>query len=266
MTFHGARLNTPTKQRGGGIRGDITRFSYSSRRRMLSRMGELKKDSPSLFVTLTFPDTFEGEASPEMWRVYFRRFVERMRRRYPEVGYLWRLEVEPRKSGKNKGVFMPHYHMLLMSNEKMSMNSLENFMSQAWYESVRSGDERHLDKGVYIRKPKNFRHCLGYVSKAMGRVGRDAGYTGFRWWGIINSALLPWARKVKVRITQADYYQIRRLIWRKLGTRIKRNLPSITLYGDTEWWLERLPDILGMALPHQKGKLRSPLFGVTDYV
>jgi hypothetical protein len=49
----------------------------------------------------------------EKFKRDLRTIIERMKRRFPGIGVLWRLEFKRRKSGVNVGKVAPHYHLLV---------------------------------------------------------------------------------------------------------------------------------------------------------
>lgn len=93
-------------------RGQIHGFSRASRRRMMQLLAKVCLDGLlPLFGTTTYPDIFPDEA--EKFKRDIRTLIERLKRRFPMVGLLWRLEFKVRKSGVNAGKVAPHFHWLL---------------------------------------------------------------------------------------------------------------------------------------------------------
>jgi hypothetical protein len=93
-------------------RGQIHGFSRASRRRMMQLLAKVRLDELlPLFGTTTYPDIFPDEA--EKFKRDLRTLIERLKRRFPLVGLLWRLEFKMRKSGVNAGKIAPHFHWLL---------------------------------------------------------------------------------------------------------------------------------------------------------
>ena len=98
-----------TKQKKRGL---IHGFSRSSRRRMMQFLAKVRLDGLlPLFGTTTYPDIFPDEA--EKFKRDLQTLIERLKRRFPLVGLLWRLEFKVRKSGVNVGKVAPHFHWLL---------------------------------------------------------------------------------------------------------------------------------------------------------
>lgn len=93
-------------------RGQIHGFSRASRRRMMQLLAKVRLDELlPLFGTTTYPDIFPDEA--EKFKRDLQTLIERLKRRFPRVGLLWRLEFKRRKSGVNAGKVAPHFHWLL---------------------------------------------------------------------------------------------------------------------------------------------------------
>jgi len=93
-------------------RGLIHGFSRSSRRRMMQFLAKVCLDGLlPLFGTTTYPDIFPDEA--EKFKRDLQTLIERLKRRFPLIGLLWRLEFKVRKSGVNVGKVAPHFHWLL---------------------------------------------------------------------------------------------------------------------------------------------------------
>jgi len=63
-------------QIGGGQRGKVTNFSANSRRRLLRQVAKIKRDEPTLFITLTYPDKFPED--PVRWKRDIKTFAARV--------------------------------------------------------------------------------------------------------------------------------------------------------------------------------------------
>ncbi len=99
-------------------RGQIHCFSRASRRRMMQLLAKVRLDEAlPLFGTTTYPDIFPDEA--EKFKRDLQTLIERLKRRFPGVGLIWRLEFKERKSGVNAGKIAPHFHWLLWNVPRM---------------------------------------------------------------------------------------------------------------------------------------------------
>src|SRR5690349_16636294 len=94
-------------------RGRVQEFSKASRRRMRLFLAKVRLEDGNLplFGTTTYPDLFPEEAAK--FKRDLQTLMNRMKRRFPRIGILWRLEFKIRKSGLNEGKVAPHFHWLL---------------------------------------------------------------------------------------------------------------------------------------------------------
>lgn len=140
-------------------RGSITKFSRRSRKRLLEALAEARA-TPTHFITLTYPR--EWPKSPREWKRHLDAFLKRLRRRWPESGYVWRLEFQKRGA--------PHYHILAYGVDGVSDYDFRMWIREAWYEIVDSGDERHLYAGTQASPITNHAHAARYASKYAAKV------------------------------------------------------------------------------------------------
>ena len=167
------------KGTGGGKRGSIHGFSRHSHRRMvclLQRIGW--RGQGAFFVTLTYPDASRGQEWQES-KTHLRLGRQRLQRRwgYRLKGGLWRLEVVPRKSGEHVGAMMPHYHVVLFWRDDFGpdLDAFREWVSRSWYETVNSGDAKHLQAGTQVVRARNrggaeTGKLLTYLSKYLGKI------------------------------------------------------------------------------------------------
>ena len=80
-------------------------------------LAKLHKDVRPVFVTLTYPDSYDHYDDPDRWKRDLQAFEHRFKRAFPDGCYFWRLEVVDRKSGEHVGVLFPHYHLLVFGVE-----------------------------------------------------------------------------------------------------------------------------------------------------
>ncbi len=223
-TYHGghyAELRPPERTGragGGGPRGHITQFSRASRRRLQKVLASVDQNriSVPLFVTLTYPREFPGD--PQTCNAHLRAFRERLTRRFGTAACLWRKEYQKRGA--------PHYHLLLFLDVPPSQ--LRRWVSEAWYQIVGSGDERHLRAGTQVVRVKSWRGARGYAAKYLGKLepsqpadlfppSQEAVRTG-RLWGVWHRPLLPITADL-YHPTLRQFYRLRRCLWRLSGQR-----------------------------------------------
>jgi hypothetical protein len=214
---------------GGGPRGHITQFSKASKRRLQRVLASVDQGriSVPLFVTLTYPGEFP--ADPAVCNAHLRAFRERLTRRYSAAAAIWRKEYQRRGA--------PHYHLLLFLD--VPLEELRTWVSEAWYEIVGSGDERHLRAGTQVVRVKSWRGARGYAAKYLGKLETlqpaasccaehvPAG-TG-RLWGVWNRALLPITADLYYPSLR-EFYRLRRCLWRLSGQRSTHRMTATSCF------------------------------------
>lgn len=236
------------EQVGGGRRGVINGFSLQSRLRLMRVIAKVKRDRAlPVFVTLTFPDIFPEpeEAKKCLWA-----FIKRLRRAFPRVGLIWKLEPQERGA--------PHFHLLVWG---VFFQQLQNFTPEAWYEVAGGGDPWHLawHKGLCgngnvhcVQRVRSFEGVWSYAAKYLGKTFEKAGWdkkwTG-RYWGVVGPQNIPFGELCELDITAPNAYTLmryqRRFINRvRPGEKKKRarksNSRSLTIFCDASQWAERL--------------------------
>ena len=94
-------VTRPVKNRSGN-RGSIRGFSRQSRLRMMRMVSRLEKAKKPLFITLTYPDEFEGNLNGnEIKEKQLKNLWKRLEYRFPGLACIWKLEFEERKSGND---------------------------------------------------------------------------------------------------------------------------------------------------------------------
>ena len=134
-------------------RGNINYFSYHSRRRM-KLFARNTSHLWKVFVHLTYPRDYPSDGKKV--KKHLDVFIKRLRRRYPDIKYLWVIEFQQRGA--------PHFHIVV--NQEID----KNWLSQNWYEVVGSGDERHLRAGTKIELVRSKTHAIAYLMKYLGKL------------------------------------------------------------------------------------------------
>jgi len=175
--------------RGGGVRGAIAGFSRASRRRLIDMFARLDTSGVrSVFLTLTFA----GTPDPETAKAAYRRFAERIKRRYSDVCWVWRMEFQRRGS--------IHFHLLAFRLPYIPQRELQNIWTEC------TGEERSI---VHVKLLHGKRAAMNYCSKYVSKLeDTNAGASldnvtyphdgqasrSGRLWGVCRRELLPFAK------------------------------------------------------------------------
>jgi len=217
-------------QKGGGIRGSISLFSRQSKKRLMNLLATIERTEKPLFVTLTYPEAFTTSA--DVWKNHLERFYKRMARKFPGSSFIWKLE--PQKRGA------PHFHLMVWGVEYIP---LRRWISDAWYQVVGSGDEKHLHAGTSVEEVRSWRGVMSYASKYMGKIFdspmmSDLGWDNpGRFWGVKGRENLPQVVADEIKgLTDQQVYDFFRLMRRYAGIkgRSYRSL-SISCENPTQW-------------------------------
>lgn len=227
------------------VRGEVTRFSEDSRRRLMRLLATLDSETRPHLVTLTFPDTYMEYQNPEDWKRILKAFEMRFRRAFPEGSFLWRLETVDRKSGVHIGEIFPHFHLLVFGIE---FNRLRFWVPGAWFETVGTGDIHHLNAGTQVSRVLSRRGIFRYASKTvaetmsreLGKAVQALGKVG-RWWGIafrdnFNQFLSP---TEELEIEDGESVQVIRY-FRRLSHAFGRAYSRMTTFISGAWLVKNL--------------------------
>ena len=149
---------------GGGLRGVVSRFSYGARRRMQTSLAGIQGQhyQTMLFLTLTYHDDWQGREPRKDLDAY----IKRLRRRHPDLAYVWRLEPQKRLA--------PHFHLLLFFTYRLTeLQKAE--MSQQWHELVEPDSPFHELYGAKVEADLDGMEGVRvYISKYCAKVqGED---------------------------------------------------------------------------------------------
>jgi hypothetical protein len=178
------RLKYP-KRTGGGKRRAIRSFSRQSRFRMFKMIASIDWQcrKRGLFITLTFPDEVMPVAKERRMRALAEFFRQVEAFLGCEVSALWRCEWEERLSGTHKGMYLPHYHLIVFDVRYIPYKMINLFWQRAinWTGYVRTEVKRLATKkahGIYIAKYcAKVPHLSSLVSVAYSRIdGKHWGY------------------------------------------------------------------------------------------
>jgi len=208
-------------------RGRITGFSNKSRKRLFDLLSQVPRTAFSgglLFVTLTYPNEFPTDYKE--YKAHLRAFLKRLyRKAREELPVLWRLEFQKRGA--------PHFHLIVWGINRLDLQ----WLSQAWYSVVGSGDEKHLLAGTNVKYIRDRRLVLSYVSKYLAKGMKSPCDMAGRVWGIWKKSLLgiviveaqisvSWA--IEIRQEMLEYLERRGINVEKF---VMYGIRSMTCYG-----------------------------------
>jgi hypothetical protein len=222
----------------GGLRGRIIGFSRASRRRLLYTIARIMRSAIlPMFVTLTYPNIFPD---PEKSKRDLKIFLQRLIRKFPRVGIIWKLEPQERGA--------PHYHLLIWG---VPFIELLIWVPKNWYLIAGNGDEYHLKwhRGELgngnkpcVSQVKSWKGVWSYASKYLGKTFDVAGWgqkwTG-RFWGVVNRENIPFGNTVKMEIER--YKAVQAMRYQRRFSRLRvRNNQTLTIFCDADQWVSRL--------------------------
>lgn len=153
---------------------------------------------------------------------------KRLRRFRGFQGLLWKMEMEPRKSGALLGALVPHFHLIVLFKQPQQVRVFRRWLALAWFEVVGSGDPKHRRAGTQALVCYDGRSgkLFSYLGKYMGKAWDGAGTHTGRAWG--KQGDLELAAPVLIRTTAVkSWAQFLRIV-RQWGKRSKY-LAGVTL-------------------------------------
>jgi hypothetical protein len=188
---------------GEGKRGRITQFSRKSRMHFRKLLASVRTDCLPLFLTLTYPKEYSFDW--QRWKRDLKVFCKRMDREWPSSSLVWRLEFQKRGA--------PHFHIFLYGIYDKSGRQRfgSEWLSDAWFEIVGSGDEKHRRAGTKVEVIRTragaMSYAVGYNTKMDQTLpGQCVG----RYWGVWGRERLPVGEKCEFVIPQEAYKRIKR--------------------------------------------------------
>lgn len=182
-----------------GHRGKVIGFSRKSRRRMLILLNRLDYSTRRVvFLTLTIKRLTNGEEA----HAILKRFLMRLRRKYPEASGVWRMELQQRGAA--------HFHLLLFDVPYWPQKDLQKVWEQCTKEPCSI---------AWIQLIKNRKHAMAYVSKYVAKVETyerstsldispyqhaDVHQSQGRVWGWLNYDALPFAPITVLAVADDD--------------------------------------------------------------
>jgi len=180
-------------------RGFINGFTKGARLRMLRMIASIKWESVTngLFITLTYPDSYADRTMYERStdKYLFMRYIEKYLGK--EVGAIWRLEWELRKSGSRKGQLIAHYHLIVFGIRYIPKDVVRSFWRcvlrvdgplMTWVDGIKNGRKLARYVGKYCAKlPET---SVLDNSTYLNSQGRH--------WGMHRRGLIPFSSRVVI--------------------------------------------------------------------
>lgn len=164
-------------ERRAWTRGQVQEFSARSRSRMLQMFAKTDLrhiEHPAYLVTLTYhkdwPETSDG------WKRQLEEYTRRLKRRWPAIWYVWRLEFQERGA--------PHFHLLVFNVPPGQDIWLEAY----WIAIVGRCCKWCLMYLADAVQCKSWEQVRRYCSKYCAKRGEDEPIEPGRFWGVQNRA------------------------------------------------------------------------------
>lgn len=146
-----------------GRRGKIKGFSRSARLRMLCTVASINWEQVKggVFITLTYPDSHADRTmgARATDKYLFLRHMEKYLGK--KLGALWRIEWQPRKSGKRLGQLVAHWHLIVFGTSYIPKDVVRSYWQLVlladgpvvtWIEGIKSGKKLARYVGKYCSK------------------------------------------------------------------------------------------------------------------
>jgi hypothetical protein len=131
-------------------------------------------------------------------------------------------------------------HIIDRKGLAYTYTSFFDWVSMAWYDVVGSHNLAHFLAGCRVERIRTWGGVLSYCAKYMSKSDSEnfmADIAVGRSWGIFNRDMMPWAKIIKIDLTDDMGNRIRRIARRflehRLGRKIQRHY-GLTLYCDTK--------------------------------
>jgi len=189
-----------------GRRTAIKGFTRGARLRMLRMIASINWGNVrhGVFITLTYPDSCAERTLRERStdKYLFLRYMEKHLGK--KVGVIWRLEWEPRKTGKRKGQLIAHWHLIVFG-----VRWIDKDIVKQYWRAVLRADGPLI---TWIDGIKGGRKLAKYVSKYCSKLPGDSVLddttylnTLGRHWGVNRRELVPWFPRFLIPfLTEAD--------------------------------------------------------------
>ena len=192
---------------GGGLRGEISRWSRASIRRFMLMVKNASCQWIGL-ITLTYPGEYRADGKAV--KKQLNGFLQYLRRL--GVSYCWVLEFQDRGA--------PHFHILVSGFVPKDEVALR------WFKIVGSGDTKHLLAGTRVEgvkgdKNRLLRYLFSYLKKKGNQKNVPPEYKEVgRFWGSTRK-LLREVGKIVVRCKEFEARRVLRIVRKYYERKIK---------------------------------------------
>lgn len=214
-------------------RGRVTLFSRKSRYNMFRTLAavELHRHSLPWFATLTYHKRFPA-GRPQLL-ADMAAFVERLRRRFPHLAYVKKLEPQKRT--------YPHWHLILWSDAfdvEFEHPDTARWIADQWHQIAEPESADHAQHGARVEPIDTYRKLIAYLSKYCAKVdeGDEWPYPGRRWSTGYHLKCRPLERVGATQHQLAKLKRAARLLMRLRNTskrhlgHLRRYQSSVTLF------------------------------------
>lgn len=241
------RVGVPS---GGGLRGSIIGFSRQSRKRMIAKVASIRDFDARfwLMLTCTYSDFFSF--APTLFKWHLELIEKRLKRKYPDLGAIWRLELKNRKTGIMAGRLAPHFHIMagfpgrldydeisdLRENFSRDWNEVAGVTLQEWFFwslntfglswshffalvlILSYNKQKHHKAGTNVTRVYDQAHAMRYVAKYVAKEDEDGvGVDVGRRWGVFGK--LDFSPVLDMSITETQFRVLRRYLLRLMQGR-----------------------------------------------
>lgn len=170
------------------------------------------------------------------------------------MSFIWRLELQQRKTGENMGKIAPHYHVFLYGisfNDEFDLNEFRQWLSLSWFQIVDSKDEKHLRAGTNCTFMRSWKGSMAYAAKYMTKFNEIDDVDIGRHWGVYFRKNLPEAQVVELDITDEQATRIIRM-YRKFANIKARSYKSLFVFLDASQWLDGISKLYDIDHPQHE--------------
>lgn len=198
------------------------------------------KCEKNLFITLTYNDDVKIETrkqlSNHLW-MFLRQTEKDLGRKAYGV---WRIEWKIRKTGRHKGLFYPHYHLMLLDTPYLASGKVNH----AWKKAL--GQDKYVR--TEVQAMANVKQAGAYVAKYCAKVDEDCSLVNAaylyrpagREWGMFRKGMIPLCVKQETRIGPGALEDVVRNLAATGQPHVTQERTSFTVLGDLALTIARI--------------------------